>query len=188
MLLVSESLRERLCGARSESPFSSCHQGSLHWGPKDQPQNPANYNLRGLAPRAAPPGRGPCPLTMVWVYSWSLGSSYGRLAFFSRSDRNPWNAKGPSELPTQPVPQGTVLPAIDTVASLKPPNPLMFVEGPWRPRGDSWAQPHPTEKALETGSGSSESPGPRLSRVWGPWSPRNTGEDGQARGQSLGLP
>lgn len=36
----------------------------------------------------------PWPLTMVWVYSWSLGSSYGRFAFFSRSDRNPWNMKG----------------------------------------------------------------------------------------------
>lgn len=51
-----------------------------------------------------PPVWGPCPapgeeelfwpLTMVWVYSWSLGSSYGRLAFFSRSDRNPWNTNG----------------------------------------------------------------------------------------------
>lgn len=74
---------------------ASCHRESLHWGLKTQPtKDTANPESHWLAP--PPPvlcvcsGEGPfSPLTMVWVYSWSLGSSYGRFAFFSRSDRNP---------------------------------------------------------------------------------------------------
>lgn len=103
-LLVSASTSVSTCGG---IPFASCHRESLPLGLKNQPtKNPSKPERHRLGgPRPAPPGREgrACPLTMVWVYSWSLGSSYGRFAFFSRSDRNPWNTNGPSEPPAQTV-------------------------------------------------------------------------------------
>lgn len=67
--------------AATRGPFTRAPEGSAN--------NTWQATISAAGPQSCAPGGGPRPLTMVWVYSWSLGSSYGRLAFFSRSDRKP---------------------------------------------------------------------------------------------------
>lgn len=102
MLLVSVRASERGHvgpGARVPSPATT--RGHFT-GAEGSAHRTLQTTTSVAWPRVLRPQGGgtPGPLTMVWVYSWSLGSSYGRLAFFSRSDRNPWNAKGPFRAPS----------------------------------------------------------------------------------------
>lgn len=106
LLLVSVSTSVSTCGAMNQHPFCQLPPGVTSPRPEESANKKPQQTTIPLAwggPCPAPLGREGCvcPLTMVWVYSWSLGSSYGRFAFFSRSDRNPWNTNSSSELLTQ---------------------------------------------------------------------------------------